>query len=167
MKASWKFFTFAGGLALAAGAGVACTVTTSGGDGDAGDLFGDAGTGSDTSTLSDTSTPFDSGITTGCTSLTETFSDGGAQALTFDQDGGSACDTCLEQNCCSDFKGCFDDSTGDCQDLNGCLNDCVTSGGTADGGDCECSTLHTSGSATLFSNFTSCVSSHCSSACPQ
>ncbi|MEO8877798.1 MAG: hypothetical protein ABI461_19550 [Polyangiaceae bacterium] len=167
MKASWKFLAFAGGLALAATAGAACTVTSGNGDDDAGDLFTDAGGSKDTGAVTDTGTTPDTGSTTGCTSLTEVDPDGGSFGITFADDGGSACDNCLKQNCCTEFNGCFQESSGECQGLNGCIQACVDA---PDAGGCnqDCQEAYNAPATTdAFNAFTSCYGAHCSSVCPQ
>lgn len=49
--------------------------------------------------------------------------DGGPLCGTpFGSGAGQACDDCTTLNCCTEWKGCYNDT--DCQDLEGCYQDC-------------------------------------------
>ncbi len=156
MKVSWRVLALASGVVLGAMVGAACTVTTSGDD-DAGDLFGDSGTGSDTST-GDTGTS-DSGPGA-CTSRNEVYIDGGQQQVDF---GSAACNTCMDQSCCTQLAGCFEDPTGQCQELEDCLNSTVDAGD--DGGFQQtCADLYPS-AVDLHNAWADCQQSSCSTQC--
>lgn len=167
MNVSWKFLGYAAGLALVGAVG-ACTVTTNngGGTGDDDDLFDDGG--ADTSTTSDTGTT-DTGTTAPACSE-EIYSDGGSRELTLDPagSGSTTCTTCTEGACCSQLTACFQDPTGDCQELEDCLESCVEAD-PSDAGGCgnECASLHTAASADLHNAWGDCQTTNCATQCPQ
>ena len=163
MKASWRILALAGTAVLAAGA-AACTVTTSN-DLDAGDLFDDAGT-----TTSDSGTT-DSGTTTddpnaACRNFIQ--DDGGLVRQTFDTTG-TACDTCMDDNCCAPMEACFQDPTGQCEALEECLTACASDSDPA-----TCDQTCADGFATdggnppadLHNTWAQCQQTSCATACP-
>ena len=158
MTASWKIFAFAS-VALAGAFGAACTVTTNGGGtgGDDDDLFDDAGS-TDTGTTSDTGT-------TGPNCTIETFSDGGSTDLSLDPagSGSTACTSCTEGACCSQLAACFQDPTGDCQDLESCL-EAVVENPDAGVSANDCASLHPD-SVDLHNAWGDCQQTNCSSQC--
>ncbi len=167
MKASLRILALASGAILAAGA-AACTVTTSN-DGDAGNLFDDAGNASDTGTTSDGGTA-DTGVVDNAACRDFTLGDGGIERITFDTTS-AACDTCMDDKCCALMEACFQDSTGQCQQLEACLSSCKTDSNPgecqqtcgdafkeADGGANPTGDLHNA--------WSSCEQTNCSSACP-
>jgi hypothetical protein len=131
MTASWKIFAFAGGVALAGAVGTACTITSNGGDDDGG-LFTDDDSGAGT----DTGTPDTGSTTPSCAD--QIYPDGGTTALSL---GSADCTTCTVASCCTQLADCFQDPTGDCQDLETCLENVVENpdaGVTPD----DCAGLH-------------------------
>jgi hypothetical protein len=159
MTASWKIFAFAGGVTLAAAFGAACTVTTTpGGPGTGGDddFFDDAG--------ADTSTTPDTGSTTPSCAV-ETFSDGGSTDISLDPAGSgtTTCTTCVVAACCSQLTPCFQDPTGDCQDLESCL-EAVVENPDAGVSSSDCADLHPD-SVSLHNAWGDCQQTNCSAQC--
>ena len=163
MKLSWRTMAFAS-IALATGAAAACSSSSSNGTADAG-----AGGGSDSGTKDGGIGNQDSGSGTKdsggggpCTSR-QVAVDGGTEEISFDLDGGHACDDCLDLDCCTEVGGCFQDSK--CLDYQNCLQPCFSS---ADAGGCEqeCATAAGSTVTNEYNAWVSCGSSHCGSVCP-
>jgi hypothetical protein len=157
---SWKILGFAAGLALVGTAG-ACTVTTTNGGDDDGLDYDSGVDNSDTGTTSDSGTT-DTGTTT-CTGREE-ITEAGTTEITLDTDGGTACDDCMDNNCCTSLGACFQDPTGGCQNLESCLEACVES---PDAGGCtqDCADLYPD-SVTLHNNWSDCQTSSCANECP-
>ncbi len=160
MTASWKIFAFAG-VALAGALGAACTVTTTNSGDDAGDIFDD-----DSGAGNDTGTPIDTGVT-GPTCADEIYPDGGSTVLSLDPVGSGAttCTTCTETSCCSQLSACFQDPTGDCQDLESCL-EAVVENPDAGVTSSDCADLHPN-SVSLHNAWGDCQQSNCATQCPQ
>jgi hypothetical protein len=71
----------------------------------------------------------------------------------------TACDTCMEQACCSQLTACANQTS--CENLASCINNCA-SGNTTCMNSCDSS--YSSGLSTLTSLFT-CVEDSCSASC--
>lgn len=166
MKASFRILALASGVVLAAGA-AACTVTTSN-DGDAGDLFDDAGNASDTGTTSDSGTA-DTGVVDNPACRDLTLEDGGTEQITFDNTS-AACDTCMDTNCCAPMEACFQDPTGDCQQLEACLSSCTSDPNPSEChqtcGDAFKTDAGTNPTGDLHNAWSSCEQTSCNSVCP-
>ena len=157
MKVSWRVLSLASGVVLGAMVGAACTVTTSSGD-DAG-LFGDSGTGADTSTTGDSGSGGDTGSGS-CTARSGVYADGGADPIDF---GSAACNSCMDQSCCTAVGNCFEDPTGQCQEFEDCLNPTVDAGD--DGGFQQtCQELYPS-SVDLHNAWANCMQTSCNTQC--
>ncbi len=154
-------------LAILGSAGflvLACTVTstTNAPDTtDAGTSSGDGGK-SDTGSSGSSGSSGDSGGTDASSCK--------VTSITF---GAAACDACVESSCCDAVNACF--TVKDCQDLDKCIEDCVTadagpSEGGADAGDpvkqCvqDCAAAHPS-SASAWQKALSCVVQSCRTPC--
>lgn len=146
----------------------ACTVTTSS-DGDAGDLFADSGNGGgDSGGSTDSGGQQDTGTT--CTSRDETFADGGVLNRPFGDNPGQpagACDTCLDNNCCSQIGSCFQDPTFQCQDLDQCIQACQDQdGGDPDGGCSQtCADAFTNTQIDQYNAGIDCLNTNCATEC--
>lgn len=163
MKISWRTFAFVG-IAVAACAGVACSSSSSGGTTDAGTQGGgDSGVGKDggVTDKDSGSTNQDSGGGT-CTAR-QIAVDGGTEEISFDLDGGHACDDCLDQDCCTELGACYGDPA--CLGLQDNLQSCF---GMADAGGCEEADFAEAGATVSgeYNGWVSCGTNHCGSVCP-
>ncbi|MEO8796317.1 MAG: hypothetical protein ABI551_00400 [Polyangiaceae bacterium] len=167
MKASLRILALASGVILAAGA-AACTVTTSN-DGDAGDLFDDAGNASDTGTTPNDAGTADTGVVDNPACRDLTLDDGGVEQITFDTTG-AACNTCMDNSCCALMEACFQDTTGQCQQLETCLSSCTSDPKPAECqqtcGDAFKTDAGTNPTGDLHNAWSKCEQTNCASACP-
>ena len=78
--------------------------------------------------------------------------------------GTAACDTCMENNCCTQANTCFNDS--DCIALDDCYFNCLQTTDAATQGACvsACDSAHPN-SVTKWDNAATCLQTSCSSAC--
>jgi hypothetical protein len=80
----------------------------------------------------------------------------------------ASCQTCLEQQCCTQLKSCFTLTAPatklNCNQYNDCLSECVNA---ADPNGCqaECNATAQTGVTTAYSNIVSCAQSKCLTPC--
>jgi hypothetical protein len=79
-----------------------------------------------------------------------------------------ACQTCLEQQCCTQLRSCFSitasPSALNCNQYNDCLNDCVDAADPA-GCQADCNSVAATGVTSAYNNIITCAQQKCLTPC--
>ncbi|MEB2312893.1 MAG: hypothetical protein OZ921_16735 [Sorangiineae bacterium] len=130
-KNAWAMMAALGFAASLVVAG--CTVTTTDGNTDGGAGSGNTGNTGNTGGTAGSGTGGTAGNSTGGTAGSSTGGTGGSSAECNPTDPtNSTCDTCVQTNCCEQWKKCTDDCATELPCIQDCIFNLVSDGGVAD-----------------------------------